>query len=303
MRDGVRGACRRAVRFLTSCQVSSGAILEPADPLAVLTNGGSAEKWFFAAGGADAWHTANALIALGPTNRIAPRARAFLARCILSDGTLSHSSASRGTCIETTAAAALVLPARRAALRRAIRRHAQPDGRWATFITSTETGHDTYVTGPSVIGWALDALGAGARRGNQGAATLREDLGRAPIWSSHPAFYATPFYPAHLAARLVPAPSVERFTVETQHRSGGWGFGDASGRPAAIPTALAVLTLGWFGPSEAGQRAIERARQWLVAHQSPEGSWQVGPAPKELWYAGSVYSTSLALRALSDRSP
>src|SRR5262245_2357025 len=85
----IRSARQRAARFLAGCQRASGAIGEPSNPLELLKHGGNTSAWFFAAGGADVWHTANALIALGETNRIAAPARRFVARSVLADGSLS----------------------------------------------------------------------------------------------------------------------------------------------------------------------------------------------------------------------
>jgi hypothetical protein len=129
---------------------------------------------------------------------------------------------------------------------------------------------------------------------------LETSLKGRPIWGVHPAFYLTPFYPAHLAARILPKPSVVDYTLSTQDRRGGWGFGDPPTEPcAALPTALAILTLRAFPRAPAVGRAIDRGIQWLLGTQRRNGAFPRGRAPEELFYVGDVYPTCLSLFALS----
>jgi hypothetical protein len=298
----LRGAIERASAFLRACQGESGAILEPTpDPLGLLKGSASPREVFFASGGTDVWSTVNALLALRLVGASLPRAASFVMAQRLRDGSLSHSSQTRGPCVETTAAAALAIPRASAGFRRALLSQWLPDGRFRTFIIGNELGYDTYLTGPSVTAWALLSLGGQGRadRRKRSLASLRYDLAGAESWAAHPAFYATRFYPAHVGARVVTRRGLLVQALELQGRDGGWGFDGAPSRSSPLPTALALLTLAAFPRGAGVARALAGGRRFLLESQSGDGSFSLRGAPRELWYAGRVYVTCLALRALS----
>ena len=118
-------AARRAADFLTARWLPSGAIqehvgnsrLSPRQAMARLGN-------LF-----DVWHTVSALVTLDALGATAEPAAHFVASQVLEGGGLSHCSTRPGLCIETTAAAALILPDLRTALLETLRRHALPGGR------------------------------------------------------------------------------------------------------------------------------------------------------------------------------
>lgn len=303
-------ARRRGADFLSSCQQASGAITEVVDdPMAVLRHGGSAADRFFLGGGADIWNTVNAILSLRELGRRHRGAERFVLRSLLADGSLSHSSRSRGPCAETTAAAILALPGDHPRIRRALLRLALPDGRFPTFIVDARGGYDIYLTGPSTTAWALTALGskkgdrnalAGAYRQleRRGLSALLEDLGDRAIWQGHSAFYATPFYPAHLAAPLVGRRQILDDVVRRQNSDGGWGFGTRRSPSSALPTALAMLTLAASSRDDRVRSATGKGARWLVGQQAGDGSFPLQPAPQSLWYTGKVYVTAVVLRAL-----
>ena len=298
-------AIQRGLDFLAACRMGNGSIQEPvADPLAMLTRPASLSpsERFHALAGADIWNTVNTLALFRRHGRDTRKLEAFL-RPFLKKGTgLSYWSAREGFCCETTAAMARVAnPRDRKALIAYCREKALPGGRWSTFILDSAGGYDTYVTGPSVTAWMLGLLGARDPLRARGYAHLEATLGGRPIWGIHPAFYLTPFYPAHLAARFLPNPSVLAYTLATQAESGSWGFGDPPKGPGcALPTALAIRTLRAFPAKPRIARAIARGTTWLARAQTPEGAFPLGQAPKALWYVGKVYSTCQALAALGD---
>jgi hypothetical protein len=295
----------RTSAFLRACQGHSGAVLEPTrDPLGLLKGGASTRDVFFATGGTDVWSTVNALLALKLVGESLPRAASFVMAQRLRDGSLSHSSLTRGPCVETTAAAALAIPRARAGFRRALLRQCLPDGRFRTFIIGSELGYDTYVTGPSVTAWALLSLrgqAGGTERRRRALASLRADLAGAEAWAGHPAFYASRFYPAHVAARLVQPPGMLAWALDLQTRDGGWGFDGAPSRSSPLPTALALLTLAAFPAGVGVALARTRGLRFLLESQDEDGGFSLQGAPRELWYAGRVYVACLALRALSGR--
>jgi hypothetical protein len=268
------------------------------NPLSVFEPSATKSDWFKAQRGADIWNTVNALLALRAAGRRDLRAERFVAQHVLPDGSVSHSTARLGTCVETSAAWALLPSANRVRLRRVLRRLALPGSHWPTFILDEDSGYDTYLTGPSVTAWAVRALGPRAPEVPAAKAYLRGLLDHHPIWSAHPAFYATPFYPAHLAVPIVRDARVLAYTLDTQDRSGAWGFGDPPGDPSPLPTALALLALSHFRATPDVSRVIAGARAWLMGAQSADGSFPLYPAPPELWYTGAVYVTSIAIRAL-----
>src|ERR1035441_8558406 len=124
-------------------------------------------------------------------------------------------------------------------------RHALPGGRWPNFILPGRGGYDSYLAGPSVTAWAIGALGASHPLASPGRAYLRETLASDGLWRPHPAFYATPSYPAHLAVAHVgeKRKEVVRATLRQQSPTGGWGFAGFADRPSPLPTAFAIRTL------------------------------------------------------------
>ncbi len=281
-------------------------MLEPVrDPLAILRRRVSLREAFFATGGTDVWNTVNTLLALRQVGERLPKASEFVLAHRLPDGSLSHSSQTRGTCAETTAAASLAIPGAKGALCRALVRQWLPDGRVRTFVTSSPAGYDAYFTGPSVTAWTLLALrrhaGATERR-KQGLGALREDLADAATWQGHPAFYASLFYPAHVGVRLFEPPGLLREALARQTREGGWGFDLTPARASPLCTALALITLASVGRTPRVAAALARGRYFLLDSQASDGSFAIDGAPAELWYAGRVYGTCLALRALSEKA-
>jgi hypothetical protein len=296
-----RAAAERGGSFLESCHAHNGAVLEPvADPLVVLRGGAqlSAGAVFHTAGGADVWHTVHAVAAYARLGRRHQSAEPFVEQSLLSDGGLCYWSARVGLCVETTSAAALAMPHIRRNLRAVLRRHALPQGRWSNYILDDVGGYARYAVGPSVTGWALCALPPSDPRRNAGSAYLREALGQRHVWAADPAFYGTPFYAAHVAARILPDPRVLEYTLATQDSSGGWGFGDPPGPPSALPTALALLTLDCFSDQRIAL-ARERGQRWLCEAQRHDGSFGLDYMPAEIWFAATVYATAVAVLALT----
>lgn len=298
-------AIQAGLDFLAECQMGNGSIQEPvADPLAILTRPSSLSpsEGFHAMAGADIWNTVTTLGLFKRHGRNTRRLESFLRPFIRKGTGLSYWSARDGFCCETTAAMArLATPTDRRRLVHCLRQKALPNGRWASFILDAPGGYETYLTAPSVTAWILSALDPSDPQFAPGLGYLEQLLTDRPIWTIHPAFYLTPFYPAHVASRLLPRKTVLAYTLSTQNISGGWGFGDPpSGAPCSLPTALALQTLRAFPARSGVRRAIERGRDWLVSAQESNGAFPLGKAPKELWYVGAVYSTCLALAALSE---
>jgi hypothetical protein len=297
-------AIEAGLDFLARCQMGNGSIQEPvADPLAALTRPTSLSpsERFHALGGADIWNTVNTLALFRRHGRDTRKLEAFL-RPFLAPGTgLCYWSARAGFCAETTAAMArIATPRDRRALLAGIRQHALPRGRWASFILDGPGGYESYLTAPSVTAWILAALDADDPLVPPALGYLKELVATRPIWSGHPAFYGTPFYPAHLAARFLPKPSVLAYTLSTQGVSGGWGFGDPPKGPSGVlPTAMAIRTLRAFPPRPRVIRAIRRGVDWLARAQRRGGAFPLGPAPQALWYVGTIYSTCQAVAALA----
>lgn len=290
--------------FLAACQMGNGSIQEPlADPLAVLTRPASLSpsERFHALAGADIWNTVNTLALFQRHGRDTRKLETFLRPFLKKGAGLSYWSAREGFCCETTAAMARIANAGdRKRLLATFQHKALPKGRWASFILDGPDGYETYLTAPSVTAWILSALNADDPLVKPGLSYLEERLAARPIWGSHPAFYLTPFYPAHLAAPFLPKLSVLSYTLSTQDPSGGWGFGDPpKGSGCALPTALAIQTLRAFPAKPKVQHAIQRGMAWLAHTQKPNGAFPLGQAPKELWYVGEVYSTCQALFALA----
>lgn len=299
----LQAAVERALSYLLGCQLPSGAINDViANPLAAMANPRPSRRLAFRLkGGADLWHTTQAILVFSAAGKANPAAEHFVASHISKRGELSYWSGHPSLCIETCAAAWHALPDRRARLAKTLARHALPGGRWPNFILPGRGGYDSYLAGPSVTAWAMGALGARDPLFAQGRAHLRETLGPDGLWHAHPAFYATPYYPAHLAvahladqrARVVEA------TLRQQGPAGGWSFIDLPGRPSALPTAFAMRTLVAAGIRTAqSMRSLERAARWLLASQARNGAFRLSPAPAALFYAGDVYTTCVATTAL-----
>ena len=290
-------ATRPATEYLLRCQRASGAITE-----SVRGSSGVVDVLFRLADGADVWHTVNALLALQAVGETPAAAAAFVRDQVREEGGLPYWSARPGLCIETTAAGALALLELRPTLVPALRRYALPEGRWATFILDEPGGFDHYLTAPSVTAWALAALSCDDPLVGVGRRYLLETRDARGLWAAHDACYATPFYPAHLAAAQVPdRDAILAFTLESASRSGGWGFGDPPREDAStLPTAWALLTLLACDPTLATVRpATTRAADWLLAAQRDDGSFPAAPLPPDIFYTGSVYATSVAIVALA----
>ncbi len=299
--SSLSGAVDRAARYLSSCLDSRGAITdEVRDPLRCLDPGARltrAER-FRIIGGADVWHTVNAIWALGCLERREPRAEQFVLSQRFPGGGLPYGTGRPGLCLETTAAAALASRRLRGSAPNVLLHHGLPRGRWATFILSHAGGYETYVAGPSVTALCLLVLGPDRRGFAAGLEYLKRCLQPSGTWAAHPGFYATPFYAAHLGTLLLRPRSVLEHVLLTQHALGGWGFGDPPGRPHPLPTAFALLTLANFPLAPRVRRAWMRGAGWLVRAQSPGGGWHLRPAPRALWYTGPVFVTATSLRAL-----
>jgi len=302
----VRDALERAAEFLLACQFPSGAINDRIpDPLGALTAGRPSRRLHFRLrGGADIWHTTSAIAALGRAGRSNPAAERFVRSKLSDTGELSYWSAYPSLCIETCSAAYQALPSERARLREAIVRHALPGGRWSTSLAPATDGYDAYLAGPSVTAWALGTLDRkhhGLAKAGRGY--LATTLGEEGLWRAHPAFYATAFYPAHLAIRYLPSKplrdAVVAATLRQQTERGGWAF-SVGGKPSALPTALALSTLLAGGARTTGAvRAVKRGTGWLLANQTRTGAFSLSPAPAVLFYAGDVYATCVAAMALA----
>jgi hypothetical protein len=292
-----RRAARRAADFLCRRQLPSGEINEAVEP-----SRGPTATLFRAARGCDVWHTVNAVLALSAVGETSEAACRYVSSKALEGGGLPPSSGGPELCSETTAAAALAIPALRLTSLAALRRHALPHGRWICFFGLRLHDYDFYVSGPSVTGWALTALGGEDSLAEAGRRYLVETLGPHGIWNAHDLFYCTPFYPAHIAAAWLPdRRAVLRYTLGTVGPTGGWGFGDPpDAQPSTLPTAWALLTLLACDPTLATARGVAiRAAQWLVDAQTEDGSLPIDPCPGRVWYSGSVYATSVAITALA----
>jgi hypothetical protein len=304
-REALAEAIQAGLDFLSECQMPNGAILEPvADVLAVLTRPEylSARELFQAMAGADVWNTVNALAVFRQHARETRRMESFLLPLLRKGDGLCYWSARVGLCCETTAAMArLAGPSDRKLLVALLRRKAFPAGRWPSYILDGPDGYETYLAAPSVTAWILPLLDPRDPLYEAGRRYLEASLQGRPIWGGHQAFYLTPFYPAHLAARIMPKHSIVDYTLSTQDASGGWAFGDPPTGPCgALPTALAILTLRAFPRKPAIGRAIDRGIRWLLEAQKTNGAFPRGKAPKELFYVGDVYPTCLSLLALAE---
>ena len=299
----MRTAVDRAVAYLLACQLPSGAINDViANPLAALTSARPSRRMAFRLkGGADVWHTTQAILAFSAAGRSNPAAERFVCGRISRRGELSYWSGHPSLCIETCSAAWHALPSQRSRLAATLVRHALPGGRWPNFILPGCGGYDSYLAGPSVTAWAIGALGAGHRLAASGRAHLLETLAPNGLWRAHPAFYATPYYPAHLAVAHIGEERsyVVRATLGQQGATGGWGFEGFTDRPSPLPTGFAVRTLVAAGArTPQCQRALGRAVRWLLGAQSANGAFRLAPAPAALFYAGDVYATCVAVSAL-----
>jgi hypothetical protein len=128
-------------------------------------------------GGCDVWHTVNAVMALSAIRETSAAACCYVSSKALDGGGLPPSSGGPGICAETTAAAALAIPALRTTNLAALRRHALPHGRWFCFFGVRLHDYDFYVSGPSVTGWVLTALGTDDALAETGRRYLVESLG------------------------------------------------------------------------------------------------------------------------------
>src|SRR5205823_2275603 len=101
-------AARRGAAFLCRRQLPSGEINESVEP-----SRGPIVTIFRAARGCDVWHTVNAVMALGAVGETSEAPCRYVGSKALEGGGLPPSSGGPGLCSETTAAAALVIPALR----------------------------------------------------------------------------------------------------------------------------------------------------------------------------------------------
>jgi hypothetical protein len=299
----LRDAVDRALAYLLTCQLPSGAINDViANPLAALATARPTRRMAFRLrGGADIWHTTQAILAFSAAGRSNPAAEHFVRSRISRRGELSYWSGHPSLCIETCSAAWHALPSQRNRLTATLVRHALPGGRWPNFILPGRGGYDSYLAGPSVTAWAIGALGARHPLTTPGLAHLLETLTSDGLWRAHPAFYATPYYPAHLAVAYVgeKRSAVVRATLRQQSPTGGWGFEDFADRPSPLPTAFAIRTLVAAGVrTPQCKRSLRRAVRWLLNSQSASGAFRLAPAPAELFYAGDVFATCVAISAL-----
>lgn len=296
-------AVDRALAYLLTCQLPSGAINDViANPLAALARARPSRRVAFRLrGGADIWHTTQAILAFTAAGKPNSAAQRFVRTRISRRGELSYWSGHPSLCIETCSAAWHALPSLRVRLAATLVRHALPGGRWPNFILPGRGGYDSYLAGPSVTAWAIGTLGASHPLAAPGRAYLRETLASDGLWRAHPAFYATPYYPAHLAVAHVGEKrnAVVRATLRQQSPAGGWGFAGFADRPSPLPTAFAIRTLVAAGariPQCEG--ALARGVGWLLTAQSANGAFRLAPAPAALFYAGDVYATCVAISAL-----
>ncbi len=299
----LQNAVARALAFLADCQLPCGAVNDPvADPLAALAaRRPSRRQAFRLRNGADIWHTTQAVLAFRAAGNPNRAAEAFVRSKLTGRGELSYWSAHPSLCIETCSAAFQALPRLRGILRKTLVRHALPGGRWPNFLLPGKGGYDAYGTGPSVTAWALSALGADHPLAAAGRDYLERTRAGDGLWAPHPAFYATPFYPAHLAVGLVrDRGPVALATMRWQLASGGWGFEQGeSSRPSVLPSALALSTLVASGRrTPACRRALDRGSRWLLSAQDTHGAFPLGRAPSVLFYAGDVYATCVSVLAL-----
>jgi hypothetical protein len=293
----------RAIAYLLTCQLPSGAINDViAHPLAALAKVRPSRRLAFRLkGGADIWHTTQAILAFSAAGRSNSAAERFVRSRVSRRGELSYWSGHPSLCIETCSAAWHALPSQRRRLASTLVRHALPGGRWPNFILPGQGGYDSYLAGPSVTAWALGALGASHPLATEARTYLRETVAPDGLWRAHPAFYATPYYPAHLAVAHVGQKrgAVVRATLGQQSTTGGWGFAGFADRPSPLPTGLAIRTLIAAGVNTPRcKRSLRRAVRWLLSSQSANGAFHLAPAPAVLFYAGDVYATCVAISAL-----
>jgi squalene-hopene/tetraprenyl-beta-curcumene cyclase len=84
-----------------------------------------------------------------------------------------------------------------------------------------------------------------------------------------------------------------------QNRDGGFG-GCADSPSTAEETGLALRALAMHGGS-VGDDACRRAAEWLIEHQSADGSWNAAPIGfyfAVLWYHERMYPLAFALGGL-----
>jgi hypothetical protein len=301
--SALRDAADRALAYLLTCQLPSGAINDViANPLAALGSSRPSRRIAFRLkGGADLWHTTQAILAFSAAGRSNAAAEHFVSSRISRRGELSYWSGHPSLCVETCSAAWHALPNQRDHLAATLVRHALPGGRWPNFILPGRGGYDSYLAGPSVTAWALGVLGTSHHLAAAGRAYLRETLSPEGLWHPHPAFYATPYYPAHLAVAHVgdARRRVVKATVRQQGPDGGWSFSGFADRPSPLPTALAMRTITAAHARTARSiRSLRLAGRWLLKAQSANGAFRLAPAPASLFYAGDIYATCIAITAL-----
>lgn len=86
------------------------------------------------------------------------------------------------------------------------------------------------------------------------------------------------------------------FLVANQNSDGGWGFHPAS--PSAVePTAWSLMALVGPRRTAAPAKVCDRAREWLLQAQLPDGSWPAIPGQQQGCWVTSVAAHALQLQA------
>ncbi len=137
-------------------------------------------------------------------------------------------------------------------------------------------------------------------------------------WRS--SWYCGPYNGTCACARAIGAalpqhhtlPKAVRYLETTQRDDGGWGFPESN----ATDTSLALMTLACLrGSTAVNPASCQRALDYLVAHQSPQGTWPASPfiqmdtnrtltlrgegQPRIITYGSQTIASALCLKALS----
>ena len=296
---GLEAACA----WLRGTRAPEGRCLDPVEDALALLAGGDLAARYRLVHGSDVWHSVMALRALRLAGEDDAPLRDAILRATLPGGGLPHWAAQGALCVETSCAAARLLPEQREATVALLERHAlrsRAGATWASPALGESGGWMHYLAGPSVSAWALGVLPAGhilAEEARAYLAATRQD----GVWRAHDAFYGTGLYTAWRAA-AADASQVDGALLgwlrAGQLPAGGWGF-------AATPDASATLTTAWALEIAvaAGVAADDPlrvgARAWFGRAQQSDGRFASGVVPESIFYTGDLLATSCAVAALA----
>lgn len=299
-----RAPCLEAAcAWLRATKAPDGRCLDPVeDALAVLAGGDRAARYRLVHG-SDVWHSVMALRALRVAGEQDNQIRDAILRATLPGGGLPHWTAQSALCVETSCAAARLMPELHEVTVALLERHAlrsRAGATWASPALGESGGWMHYLAGPSVSAWALGVLSAGHVLADEARAFLvasRQD----GAWRAHDAFYGTGLYTAWRVAAADASlvdDALLAWLRAGQLPDGGWAF-------AATPAASATLTTAWaleiaIAAGVAADDPVRaRARSCLGRAQQPDGRFASGAVPEGIFYTGDLLATACAVAALA----